>query len=180
MVEDRLTSRSPVELAAKFADLSVELRGQSRPAVNKAAVALEDVFYREAMVSIRGPKLAGVKWGTISKKAQSVSNPTALVAYRGPVHWFESGTKAHTIMTSKAGGTKKSRGQMDYKKAVGSGLLELSGISYGGKVRWATTHPGMTARPFFGRVKREGPKVATRVYKQEGLIDPIRRAGFGH
>lgn len=174
-----MTSRSASELAAKFGSLADELRGQSRPAVNKAGEALSDVFYAEAFKSIRGPNLAGVKWGSKVKRATSAHNPTALVHYVGPVHWFEGGTKEHQISSKKLGGSRKSRGQATYRDAVTGGLLELAAVSYGGKVRWAVTHPGMRPRPFFARVKRDGPKVATDVYASEGVTKPIRRAGFG-
>ena len=69
-------------------------------------------MYDEAMKSIGGPLIAKRKWGTFVKKANATRNPEAIVAYRGPVHWWESGTSAHLIVSRKLGGSRKSRGAM--------------------------------------------------------------------
>lgn len=141
--------------------------------VNRGAEAASDVMYAEAARSIGGTKLAGRKWGTFTRKATSNLNPQAMVAYRGPVHWFESGTKPHTIISKKYGSTRRRRSEL----APGLGMFKgrkRGALRFGGRFSSYSRHPGMRARPFFNRAVRGAVPVTTRVVKRSLVDEPLK------
>lgn len=127
-------------------------------------------MYDEAMRSIGGPLLAKRKWGTYVRKATSNQNPQAMVAYRGRVHWFESGTSAHYIVSKKAGGTRKSR------QNVGPGMFRRGrgAVTTPAGYRAYARHPGQRAEPFFDKAKDRAAPVARDEVRSSLLEKPLR------
>lgn len=104
----------------------------------------------------------------------------ALVAYRGPVHWWQGGTLGHQV-------TPRGRGGRSSQYSGGRFRGTRSGRSRAGGARALRTpdgpraraYPrGMRARPFFRDAKKRASQVAPQV-AQELLHKNIRRAGFG-
>jgi hypothetical protein len=167
------SSRTPGEFARKFERAAHAVDTAQRAAVNQGAEVVSDVLFREAMRSIGGTQLAGAKWGTRVQKATAVRNPTALISYKGPVHWFERGTGPHTIVSRKVGGSKHSRGDFD----LGEGMFD-------GRARGAIRTPrgirayanprGMKARPFFDRAKNQSREPAAREIRRALIERPLR------
>jgi hypothetical protein len=171
------TSRSPAEFAAKLDRLSQQIQQAGKRAVNNAAEAGSDITFREAQASIGGPKLAGVKWGARVRKATSDVNPQALLGYRGPVQWFERGTGPHTIVSTKVGGSRKSRGDFDLGEGMFDGRQRGAIVTPMG-VRSYANPRGMKARPFHKRgVQKATPVIVKEVGKTQ-LAEPLRRV-FG-
>ncbi len=163
------TSRNSADFAKKLGRVTAELSQVPKVAVNRAAGKVDRVFFMEANKSIGGTQLAGRKWGTTVKTAKSNVNAQALVKYRGPVHWFESGTKRHTIVSRKFGGSKASRGSVDIpgRPWVGmyAGTRRRGAIRTPQGMRAYAEVAGMKPRPFFGRVKAKAPDIAVRELK---------------
>lgn len=176
------TSRSAHELATKLQRAGREINGRSARSVNASARVVEDVFYREAAKSIGGPKIAGKPWRTKSRPAKSATNPQALVFYQGPVHWFDKGTRPHTIVTKKLGGSRESRGAVEIPGRPWRGMF--AGARRRGAIRTPmgfrayARHPGMKARPFWRRTKDASRGVARDAYRRHGVTDALRGAGF--
>jgi hypothetical protein len=167
------TSRSPAEFAAKVERFSRQMEQAGKVAVNAGAEAAGHVMYREALRSIRGPKLAGAKWGTSVKKATSPVNPQALAFYKGPVHWFERGTGPHTIVSTKVGGSRRSRGDFDLGEGMFDGR-QRGAIKTPHGIRSYANPRGMAARPFFSRATTTARPVVAQVVSRTQLEAPLR------
>lgn len=144
-----------------------------RTAVNGAARLVGDVMYDEALKSIGGPLIAKRKWGTFVKKANATRNPEAIVAYRGPVHWWESGTSAHLIVSRKVGGSRKSRGAM----SPGPGMFKgkRGAVSTPAGPRAYARHLGQRPEPFFARAADRAGPVAHKEIRTQLVENPLRQ-----
>lgn len=175
------TSRSFEEFGGKARRLAVAIDSASETARLSAARKVEDVFYREAMKSIRGPSLVGKRWGTYSKPAKGDPNSSE-VGYKGPVHWFEGGTGKHgpfgddyTIVSKAVGRTRKARADWPVGPGMFKGAKRRGVIGIGGQKRPYARHPGMRARPFFDRAKAAARPVAARELRVKAIEEPLRQ-----
>jgi hypothetical protein len=168
------TSHTAGELAAKLGRLSKAVETNQRDAVNAAARATSDVMYREAMRSIGGPNLVGRKWGTMVRKATSTARPEAIVQYRGPVHWMESGTKPHTIVSRKVGSNRSRRATWPTGSGMFSEARRRGAVVVGGQPRAYARSRGSRARPFWDRAKTASAPVASQVMRRALVEQPIR------
>lgn len=148
-------------------------------AVRQAALAAKPVM-------IAGPVRSGLpvggsiprhkkgKWG-VSFDVKGTTRATAMLRYRGPVHWIESGTNPHPIIPK--GYAKARRGARISKGLSGSALTmssDLLGKAGGKGARLLKTpygpvpfvnHKGSKARPFWSVTQVEVVKVTTAVLK---------------
>lgn len=168
-------SSSPAELAGKLGRLSRELDNNQRNSVNSAARLVGDVMYQEGSKSIGGNLIAGRKWGTYVKPAKSNTRPEALAAYKGPVHWFDRGTKAHLIVSRKAGGTRKSRGALSPGPGMFKGRRGRGAVTTPAGYRAYARHPGTNARPFWSKAKTRAQPVAVAEMRTGMVERPLKR-----
>ena len=107
------------------------------------------------------------------------ANPTALVKYRGNVHWTERGTDPHFIVASAFGGTRKTRAARAESGSLGPVRRpqRARALNTPQGPRSVVRHPGQKARPFFKNVKRESAEAARKTL-QSGLRRNMARAGF--
>lgn len=141
-------------------------------------------------------RLAGRPW-SVGFNVKGANRPTALVSYRGPVHWIESGTKPHVIGARLLG----TRGSIAYnagqQTASGSTrgsfgpFMEFTNSRNGPRARkgkralswgvgpkaWAF-HPGTRARPFWKRAKTAVAQQAPHEMQRQ-LRRQLFRAGLG-
>lgn len=108
------------------------------------------------------------------------ANPTALVGYRGNVHWTERGTDPHLIVASGFGRGRRGRLSRAAAGRLGS-LRDPSNAKAvtpaAGLARAVVRHPGQKARPFFDKVKDKSADAALETLRT-GLRRNMARAGF--
>lgn len=135
------------------------------------------------------PRNSSLKWGA-GFNIKGTSKPTALVRYRGPVHWTNNGTDPHIITPKGFAGSRRTRGaraqQFDISTRRTGNTLSASkvgrgaarAVRYGGKTRRVAYHPGTRARPFWPEVQRRTRRRSEAVLRA-GLRRNIARSGFG-
>ena len=132
-------------------------KGRTDTVVDVALFAKEEFLAGPPRSGLRqGAKIGGRKWGA-GFDVRKGNKPTALLQYRGPVHWVDRGTSSHRIAP------KRRRG----KKA----------IKFGSIVRANALHPGQRAKPFYPGVKDRVEKGAPKIL-QAGTRRNIAKAGF--
>lgn len=172
-------------------------RGQTQ-AVTQVAVLSKEIMVASAGRSGLRPSstLGGRKW-SVGFNVRGGNRPTALVSYRGPVHWIERGTQPHVIGAKLLG----TRGSIAYNAgtATASGSTRGSfgpfltttnsrngprarrgkrALSWGvGPKAWAF-HPGTRARPFWKRARTEVARRAPDEMRRQ-LRSQLLRAGLG-
>ncbi len=134
------------------------------------------------------PRNSSLKWGA-GFDLKGASNPTALVRYRGPVHWTEYGTEPHIITPKGFAGSRATRSARAVSFDIGSrstgnrlSARKVAGgarraVRFNGKVRRVAYHPGTRRRPFWAGVKRRTYKKAPAVL-QSGMRRNMVTAGF--
>lgn len=172
------------QLAKKLTALAGSMQEGRRTSVMDAALVAKDTFND-------GLRHVGVHPGTgrlrigAAFNIKGTSNPTALVSYKGPAHWFEYGTKDHVVVSKKLGGSRQSRTQL----VPGEGMFAAKSTKRRGvRRRGAVMTPagprayakvrGMRRRPFWQNTKRLTAQRATNTLR-EGLRRNIFHAGFG-
>ena len=175
-------------LPGKVSALTMFIGEGRRDSVMDAALVTKDEFLK-GPPRVGLPRNASLSWGA-GFEIKGTSNPTALVSYRGPVHWWESGTGPHIVTPKGFRGSRRSRTARAASTPLGArtgNRLSQAKVGRGasqalrfpdGNVRRTAFHPGMRARPFFHRVKANAAPAATRTV-QSGLRRNIARAGFG-
>lgn len=167
------------QLPAKIHALATAVEKGRKDTVMDMALAAKDEFLKGPPRSGL-PKSSSLKWGA-GFDIKGGAKPTALVKYRGPVHWTNFGTKPHVITPKGFVGSRASR------TAAGSaGRLSQAKVSRGatralafdGKVRRVAYHPGQKARPFWPKVKKQVADEAPKIL-EDNVGRNIRRAGFG-
>ncbi len=168
-------------LPGKVHDLTTFIQKGRRETVMDMALVAKDEFLAGPPRSGL-PKNASLKWGA-GFNVKGSTKPTALVRYRGPVHWTNNGTDAHVITPKGFTGSRATRtsrglvgGNTLSRAKIGRGAAQA--VKFNGKVRRVAYHPGTKARPFWPEVQRR-----TRARSEEvlrvGLRRNIARAGFG-
>lgn len=162
------TSRSAAELVGKLHSVGEALTDNSI-AMNKTALAVKQVF-ATARTS------AGVNGTTRISRAvkerydvKGTRNAVALVKYTGPAHLINNPTKAHSIVSRKNRGSRKSR------SARADGVGTKGAVLVGGEPRAFARHPGTRGKHFFERARVTASRVAPEVYAREGIREPLRR-----
>lgn len=166
------TSRTPHELAGKLAVGARGLQRAQKTAVANAALAAKGVFLtgppRSGLaVGAPIPRARGKPWTVGYSVKGGPTSPSALIAYRGPVHWVEGGTKPHPVFPKK-GARAARRGAKAISALTGQTVTAGAGMSGGvlnipnvGPRRYANS-PGGPARPFWHTTKGEARPVATK------------------
>lgn len=134
-------SSSPADFAHRCQKMATTIPRAQRDAVFAAAMAAKESFIAAAAgaglrpgVKLRGVGKSGASWGVgFSIKGQQ--NPTALVAFRGPVHLVNNPTKPHTIAPRRKGVRAVPRGDGTFSASV--------------------PHPGTRGKHFFDPAKAQ-------------------------
>lgn len=179
-------ARSAAELATKIGRVATAVdRGRKQTVLEMGLAAKDEFLAGPPRVGLgRRSRLAGAKWGA-GFNIKGTRNPTALVSYRGPVHWFQGGTRPHFITPKGFRGSRRSRGERAAgglgnrvsAAKVGRGANQAMRLPDGG-IRRTVWHPGMRARPFFRGVKRQVEKKVPEVAAKR-LNRNIRDAHWG-
>ena len=183
-------ARDVADLVNKIGRVANAVDKGRHTTITQMALAAKDEFAAgPPRVGIRrGAKLAGAKWGA-KFNVRKRPNPTALISYRGPLHWIQGGTKGHFITPKGFAGSRSSRGLRAAESAIGVGRNRVSTrkVARGGRqamrfadgnVRRSVFHPGARAKPFFGGVKRRVRVVVPRVAESQ-LNRNIIQSGWG-
>ncbi len=134
-------SSSVPDFVSKCERMATTIPRAQRDAVFAAAMAAKEAFIAAATgaglrpgVKLRGVGKSGASWGVgFSIKGQQ--NPTALVAFRGPVHLVNNPTAAHRIAARRKGIHAVPRGDGTFAASV--------------------EHPGTRGKHFFGPAKAQ-------------------------
>jgi hypothetical protein len=165
------TSRDPHELAGKLAVGARALQRAQRVAVANAALATKGVMLTGPpksglAVGAPIPRASGKPW-SVGYSVKGTAEPSALIAYRGPVHWVEGGTKPHPVFPRK-GARAARRGARAVAALTGQTVTAGAGMSTGvlsipkiGARAYANS-PGGAAKPFWNATKNEAKPVATK------------------
>ena len=171
------TSQSAGELVDKFARFASSLETHRRDDITALGMVAKREF-------LKGPPRVGVRRGgslrwSVNFKTGQVSGQKAqaLVRYRGNLHWVEGGTGRHRIAPKAERGSRKTRSQRQPGQLAPITKSGPRAVSYNGKVRRWTVHPGARKKPFFDRVKAD-TAVAVRREMEGGLGVHFDRAGF--
>lgn len=173
-------TRPVADLPGMVTDLAGAISAGKKQTVMDAALVVKDEF-------LAGPPRSGLKKGASpgSKRAWNAgfdikggANPTALVKYRGNVHWTERGTDPHFIVASAYGRGRRSRVRNAEAGTLGSRRFQgAKAIKTPFGLRAWAIHPGQKARPFFSRVKDLSGPAAIRTVRS-GLRRNMARSGF--
>ena len=162
------TSTSAVELAGKLRAAGTGIEKATLDGVLKAALAGKDILNAAVVVAV-GPERrmsnvgrakGGARIGAFYTAPKSVSTPTALLAFRGPVTLADQPQQAHTI------GPRGTRS--DGRSKSGRRRRGAKGMAFpdGGVRNQPVRHPGSPGKNFvepgFDRVKAVAPEIIRR------------------
>lgn len=163
------TSRSGLELAGKVGQLQQSLEN-TRPVVmglamhgkNAAIAGLARGGAHPGKSSRTGLRMPSARFDI-----RGTRNPTALLRATGVAHWWERGTKPHTIISRKYGGSRASRGQV----TTGPGMFRSSrrrgAVTVGTQPFAYARHPGRKPTPFWGDTKTAVQDEAPRALRED-------------
>lgn len=171
------TSRSATELAGKFGRLATNIQQGRKDLVFDVSLAGKDIVQRN-MTAAGVPKKirSGGRIG-VNFNVKGTHNPTSLLRVRGPAHWWEGGTGPHTVVSKKAGRSRRARGQLEPGPGMFAGTKRRGAVRTPRGVRAYARHPGMRARPFWQVSKRQVGVASGRILKANTGWQ-IRKAGF--
>lgn len=168
-----MTSASVDELVGKMQAFATGLEQGKN--IHDVAKAVKGEF-------LKGPPRVGIgrssslRWGAgydVRRDGRS-----AIVKYRGNLHWIERGTSPHLIVPKAAKGSRKTR----LRNAAG-GLVPITksgarALSFNGVARRKVHHPGTRPRRFFQRVISDSADAALKAGRNS-IVDQLKAAGFG-
>lgn len=174
------TSRTPAELAGKFARFESELVAAQRKGVTAGSLLIATAVRKEVAVATRGRnRLSGVgrngaKVG-VRYDVRGTTNPVGLVRATGPLHLIESDTAAHMILprgVGRAQGRSKAA-RRAAKQSLYDALFGAGGFSSATPLampwgpRFRADHPGTKGKhPWAKGVSRSERLVLPAVQRE--------------
>lgn len=159
------TSSSPAELIGKLSKAAADI-SDTRGPLTVTAIAVKADFTS----SLRDAGVQGTTKVSRAVKARyDISGDTALVRYTGPAHLLNNPTRPHSIVSRKNRGTRKGRGSRT------SGAGAQGAVTVNGSPKAFANHPGTKGLRFYERARNRAAQTAPRVYRTEGLVQPLRR-----
>ena len=175
------------DLAGRLQTLGTTIQAARRETLTDMSLVTKDI-YVEGVEAAGWDRGSSISWG-VGFDIVGTSNPTALVAGRGPLQWLERGTEPHVVTPKGFVGSRRNRtaraGSFDIAtRATGNRLSAAKvarggrqAVRYVGKIRRVAYHPGTDASPFFEDVKTRSTHAALEVLRVS-MRGAIRRAGF--
>lgn len=167
------TSKSFGELIVKLEKAAANLERSTpatvRAAAESAAKAIEDeIRTRVPDLDMSGLSAGGRKSGKVGTRVAraKIDKNAVAVRARGPVHWLESGTRAHLVGAGRVNSYRTTRGR--YKKANAKFLM-AKGAAH--PVRGPLAHPGTKAQHTWSKGVRRAIPEAEQVFKRRTVAD---------
>lgn len=176
-------AKNAAQLVARIGEVSTAVaRGKSTSVMDTALFAKDEMDAGLRRVGVQPGKRSsktGLRLPRASFNIRGFHNPTALVRYLGPAHWWESGVQPHAIAPKSWGSTRRARSQAAFGgyPMTPKGRPRAVVTPYGPKA-YVRRGGGMPARRFWTPTKLVIVKGAPLVLRS-GLRRNIAMTAFG-